>query len=124
MTSLRLDYIELPAPALVATKAFYADAFGWSFVDYGPTYAACTADGVEVGLNASGTPAPAQEPGAEDGNGPLVLFQTDDIGAAQDIVVGAGGEIVSPVYPYPGGQRLHVRDPSGNVVGIYQSGEQ
>jgi predicted enzyme related to lactoylglutathione lyase len=120
MISLRLDYIELPAPDLEATKAFYADAFGWTFVDYGPAYAACDTGTVEIALNAQGTPAPLQTTGAEDGNGPLVLFRTDDIAAAQDVVVGAGGEIVSPDYAYPGGRRLHVRDPSGNVVGIYQ----
>jgi predicted enzyme related to lactoylglutathione lyase len=33
------DYIELAAPDLAAAKSFYADAFGWTFTDYGPDYA-------------------------------------------------------------------------------------
>ncbi len=36
----KLDYLELPATDLTAHKAFYAQAFGWSFQDYGPDYAA------------------------------------------------------------------------------------
>ena len=37
--SERIDYVELPAGDLAATKSFYASAFGWGFTDYGPTYA-------------------------------------------------------------------------------------
>ena len=31
----KLDYLELPAANLPATKQFYSQAFGWTFVDYG-----------------------------------------------------------------------------------------
>ena len=36
----KVDYVELPGGDLGAVKAFYGAAFGWSFVDYGPEYAA------------------------------------------------------------------------------------
>ncbi len=38
----KLDYLEMPAAngSLDTAKSFYARAFGWSFVDYGPTYSA------------------------------------------------------------------------------------
>ncbi len=38
----KLDYLEMPAGngSLDAAKSFYSRAFGWSFVDYGPTYSA------------------------------------------------------------------------------------
>ncbi len=36
----KINYIELPARNLQATKEFFAAVFGWSFVDYGPEYAA------------------------------------------------------------------------------------
>ena len=36
----KLDYLELPATDLAQTKDFYTKAFGWTFVDYGPAYAA------------------------------------------------------------------------------------
>ena len=34
-----IDYIELAVTDIEAAKAFYAAAFGWSLVDYGPEYA-------------------------------------------------------------------------------------
>ena len=34
----RIDYIELPATDILATKTFYAAVFGWKFTDYGPDY--------------------------------------------------------------------------------------
>ena len=36
------NYIELPTTNMAAMKAFYADVFGWDYVDYGPGYAAIT----------------------------------------------------------------------------------
>jgi hypothetical protein len=33
-----MDYIEFPATDTVKTKAFYSQAFGWKFTDYGPDY--------------------------------------------------------------------------------------
>ena len=41
-------YIELPAADIAASRAFYADAFGWSLTDFGPTYAATTTSDVDV----------------------------------------------------------------------------
>ena len=34
-----IDYVELTVRDLARAKAFYASAFGWTFTDYGPTYA-------------------------------------------------------------------------------------
>ena len=43
MSDARIDYIELPsATAHELTRAFYSKAFGWTFTDYGPEYAATT----------------------------------------------------------------------------------
>lgn len=116
-----LNYLELPAAELDATKRFYSAAFGWELVDYGPTYAGTTNTAVEVGLNALAAPAPEHGPGEENGIGPLMLFGTDDLAAAERAVTDAGGSIVSAPYAYPGGQRFHFRDPSGNILGVYQS---
>ncbi len=116
-----IDYIELPAGELSATKAFYAQLFGWSWVDYGPTYSASQTGSIEIALNAAATPLPAHEPGAENAVGPLLLFSTADLEAVESAVRAAGGHIVSSIYPYPGGRRFHFADPSGNVLGVYQS---
>jgi predicted enzyme related to lactoylglutathione lyase len=32
----------------------------------------------------------------------------------------AGGEVVEGPFDYPGGRRFHFRDPSGNVLGVFQ----
>jgi predicted enzyme related to lactoylglutathione lyase len=121
----RIDYIEMPAVDIITTKAFYTEAFGWDWVDYGPGYASHPGghdgESVEVALSVSATVAPAHPPGDENGLGPLVLFSTDDLAAAEDAVRRAGGTITSGPYGYPGGRRFHFVDPSGNVLGVYQS---
>ncbi|HET9387991.1 MAG TPA: VOC family protein, partial [Gemmatimonadales bacterium] len=32
----RIDYIEMAATDIAATKQFYGELFGWKFTDYGP----------------------------------------------------------------------------------------
>ena len=44
-----IDYIEIAVTDLDLAKAFYASAFGWSLVDYGPDYAGIQGDGREMG---------------------------------------------------------------------------
>lgn len=121
----RIDYVELPATDLAATKAFYIAAFGWSFIDYGPTYASTGSDGTcpEIALSQTAAPAPPHEPQAQDGIGPLVLFSTTELTAVQQRVVTSGGTIVTDPYDYPGGSRFHFADPSGNILGVYQPAE-
>ena len=48
----KIDYIELPGTDLPATKGFYQQAFAWTFIDYGPQYAAFDNGGVDGGFNA------------------------------------------------------------------------
>ena len=116
-----MNYVELPAVGLDETKAFYQQAFGFTWIDYGPTYAGYSGPNVECGLSTEATPAPAHEPGAESAIGPLILFGTDNLDHALNQVTAAGGAIVSGPYGYPGGRRFHFRDPSGNILGVYQS---
>ncbi|MEM7324514.1 MAG: VOC family protein [Actinomycetota bacterium] len=116
-----LNYLELPGGgSFEETKRFYTEAFGWSWLDFGPTYAEFRDAGVQGGLNGLAAAAPPPEPGAEDGVGPLLLFETTDLEAAAAAVTAAGGVVTSGPYGYPGGRRLHFQDPSGNTLGIYQ----
>ena len=46
----KLDYLELSGGDVPASKAFYAAAFGWTFQDYGPTYAAFN-EGLDGGFD-------------------------------------------------------------------------
>ena len=56
-----IDYIELHVGAVAASKKFYGDAFGWTFQDYGPGYAAFSHPNIDGGVTngpvtASGAP--------------------------------------------------------------------
>jgi predicted enzyme related to lactoylglutathione lyase len=110
-----IDYIELAASDLPAAKAFYAEAFGWKFNDYGPDYAGIQApdgDGEVGGINPAGDPGPG---------GPLVLLYSDDLDATVEAVKQAGGTVTNGPYEFPGGRRFHFSDPSGNELGVWAS---
>lgn len=118
--TVQIDYIELPAVDLAATKTFYSEAFGWGWTDYGPGYSACEGGDVEIALSDQATVSPPHEAGAQSGVGPLVLMRTDDLEAAVTAVRAAGSSIVTETYDYPGGRRFHFVDPSGNILGVYE----
>jgi predicted enzyme related to lactoylglutathione lyase len=43
----KINYLEMPSRDLDATKQFFSEAFGWSFVDYGPDYVAIENAGMD-----------------------------------------------------------------------------
>jgi uncharacterized protein len=105
----KLDYIEMwsdRAP-LGEVKAFYSKAFGWSFTDYGPSYAAFN-EGLDGGFDASEGKAP-----------PLPVLFSEDIERSLEAVVKAGGKIVKPIFAFPGGRRFHFIDPAGNELAVW-----
>jgi predicted enzyme related to lactoylglutathione lyase len=107
----KLDYFEMPATGgrLDSVKAFYSEAFSWSFTDYGPTYAA-----FDEGL-AGGFQADASEASAK----PLPILYSEDLEATLEAVRNAGGTIVKPVFSFPGGRRFHFHDPAGNELAVW-----
>ena len=46
----KINYIEFPAKDINATKSFFTEVFGWSFVDYGPEYSAFSNEGIDGGF--------------------------------------------------------------------------
>ena len=119
MIPTTLNSIELPATDLAATKTFYEDHFGWTFTDYGPTYAAARVSDVEIGFNTEARVSVAQPNGARHPTGPLLLLQTDELDAAHSALSRDGSVVVTRPFDFPGGSRLHFRDPSGNVLAVY-----
>lgn len=101
-------YLELPAKEIAAEKKFYAEAFGWTWQDWGPDYADTTA-GIGAGINASGDHQPAA---------PLAVVKVDDLEAARDRVRKAGGKITVDIFSFPGGRRFHFTDPAGNELAV------
>ena len=105
-----LDYIELPATDIPATKRFYGEVFGWSFTDYGPDYAAFDIAGRTGGFNAGRKVVPS--------DGPLVVLYANDLDAMEARVKAAGAAIVSR-ESFEGGRRFHFRDPNGNEIAVW-----
>jgi len=109
----KIHYIELPALSLTAMKDFYAQAFGWTFTDYGPQYAAFHGAGIEGGFDVSQDYIAPSKPGA------FVILYSRDLEGSLSAVKDAGGEICVDTYNFPGGKRFHFMDPSGNELGIW-----
>jgi uncharacterized protein len=105
-----IDYVELRAGDMQASKAFYAAAFGWGFTDYGPEYAAFEGAGLDGGLD--GTTPAADRP-------PLVILKSEDLEDTLGRVEAAGGVVTVPIFEFPGGRRFHFRDPAGNELAVW-----
>ncbi len=108
----KIDYVEMPGGDLAPLKAFYRDAFGWSFTDYGPDYVAYN-EGLDGGFD--GDPASRMDK-------PLVVLFAHDLEAMLAKVEAAGGKVVRPIFEFPGGRRFHFTDPSGNELAVWSEG--
>ena len=111
MLQTPISYVEFPSEDVEASKLFYGSLFGWSFQNFGPSYAAFSDAGLEGGFQGEGT---------ERTKAPLVVLETDDIESLQTRIRTAGGTITVPIFSYPGGRRFHFNDPSGNELGVLQ----
>jgi len=107
----RLNYLELPVADTARAKAFYGEAFGWAFSDFGPSYAATTSGDTDIGFQAD----PAQRTAA-----PLPVIEVADVDAALAAVTAAGGRVTMPVFAFPGGRRFHFADPDGHELAVMQ----
>jgi predicted enzyme related to lactoylglutathione lyase len=110
----KLDYLAMPATGstLDSVKAFYSAAFGWSFTDYGPTYCAFD-EGLDGGFHTDAAAGLSK---------PLPVLYSDNLEAALAGVEACGGQIVKPIFFFPGGRRFHFLDPAGNELAVW--GEQ
>ncbi|VAV87643.1 Glyoxalase family protein [hydrothermal vent metagenome] len=108
----KINYIELPCDDMAASKAFYTAAFGWDYVDYGPTYAAFAGAGIDGGLDANSDRKPSKD-------GALVILYAKDLEAVQTSVEQAGGKITVAIFAFPGGRRFHFTDPNGNELAVW-----
>ena len=107
----KIDYVELPGRDMAAMKKLYGDAFGWSWVDYGPTYAAWEGAALDGGIDCDEQTRTI--------DAPLVVLYAHDIEAMRDRVAAAGGRITRDIFSFPGGRRFHFADPAGNELGVW-----
>ena len=106
----RIDYIEMSATDVAASKRFYAGVFGWQFIDYGPDYTSFLDGRLAGGI----TKAASVRAG-----GPLIVVFAVDLAVAERRVREAGGTIVKPAFSFPGGRRFHFTDPAGNELAVW-----
>ena len=107
---LRIDYVEFAATDLERVKAFYSAVFGWSFEEWGPEYISFKDGRLSGGF---------RKADSVESGGPLVVIYARDLSAAATQVRSRGGSIVTETFSFPGGQRFHFADPSGNVLAVW-----
>ncbi|MDJ0571732.1 MAG: VOC family protein [Pleurocapsa sp. MO_192.B19] len=109
----KINYVEFPAKDIEATKAFFAQVFGWTFEDYGTEYTAFSNAGIDGGFFQSDLTASTENGSA------LVVFYSQELEQTQSKIENAGGLIVKPIFSFPGGRRFHFSDPNGNEYAVW-----
>lgn len=109
----KINYVEFPARDIPKAKAFFSQAFGWEFEDFGAEYTAFSNQGLDGGFFKS------DQSVSTDNGSALIVFFSRDIGSTQSKVEAAGGKITKPVFSFPGGHRFHFSDPNGNEYAVW-----
>ncbi|MEO1610251.1 MAG: VOC family protein [Pseudomonadota bacterium] len=109
-----INYIEFNVADITRSKKFYGQAFGWRFIDYGPNYCEFSDGHMKGGFDASGLVTRG---------GPLVVLYGNDLEKVLEDVEAAGGEIVKPIFEFPGGRRFHFNDPDGYELAVWSETE-
>lgn len=109
----KINYVELPARDIQATKAFFTQVFGWSFEDFGPEYTAFSKQGIDGGFYKSDLASSTANGAA------LVVLYSRDLEATQAKIESAGGQVVKPIFSFPGGRRFHFSEPSDNEFAVW-----
>lgn len=105
-----INYIEFKAKDIESIKAFYSKSFNWSFTDYGPTYTSFSDSGIQGGFDQSDD---------EIANGALIVLYHHDLEWIKSKIIESGGKISKDIFSFPGGNRLHFVDPSGNELAVW-----
>ena len=109
----KINYVEYPAKNIAATKRFFEMVFGWTFVDYGPDYAAFSNQGLDGGFYKSERVSVSEKGAA------LIVFYSQNLESTQSKVEQAGGVINKAIFLFPGGRRFHFTEPSGNEFAVW-----
>lgn len=109
----KIDYVEFPAKDIETTKTFFAEIFSWAFTDYGPEYTAFVNEGLNGGFFKSNLIASVATGSA------LIVFYSQNLEQTQTKIEKAKGEIIKPIFSFPGGRRFHFADPNGNEYAVW-----
>jgi len=110
MQDNHINYVEFKAKDLEKIKAFYTQAFGWTFTDYGPTYAAFSESGLDGGFSKDKSKIV---------NGALVVLYHKNLEVIKAKIIESRGKISKDIFSFPGGRRFHFIDPAGNELAVW-----
>ena len=110
----KICYIQIPSTDAERDSDFYQQVFGWEIRrrDNGEI-AFNDATGEVSGSWSLGRP-PSGEPGL------LIYIMVDSVAATIDLIHSNGGELVQSIGADAPEITARFRDPSGNVLGLYQ----
>ena len=110
----KICYLEIPATDLRRSREFYQSVFGWKTRTRGDGSLAFD-DGVG---QVSGTWVPGRPASAAPGL--FIYIMVDSIAATLEAVLAGGGEVAQPIGADAPEITARFRDPTGNVLGLYQ----
>ncbi|MGB7983121.1 MAG: VOC family protein [Candidatus Nanopelagicales bacterium] len=123
----RVVHFEIQAGDIERAKAFYANAFGWTFEDFshfvdspywGVTAGRPDEPGIDGGLLLRPLPPPEAGQGT---NAYVCTLGVEDYDAAHQRILAAGGIVAMPKYALPGmAWQGYYLDSEGNTFGIHQ----
>jgi predicted enzyme related to lactoylglutathione lyase len=111
-----LSLTQLNTSDIDKASAFYSDLFGWRIEQTGdtetPYWGIYVGDTLNAGMMAlpPGQPAPPHW---------LVYFGHNDLDAAAEKISAAGGTVLVPRTPVPGGEFVVAQDAQGAVFGLF-----
>ena len=114
----KICYIEIPATHIERSADFYTKVFGWTTRKRGDGHLAFDdTTGQVSGTWVTGRP-PSPNPGL------LIYIMVDDVNATIAVILANGGEIVQPFGADAPEITARIRDPGGNVFGLYQQRDE
>ncbi|BBB29674.1 VOC family protein [Neptunomonas japonica] len=111
----KINYVEFPAKNLEEVKRFYSQAFEWVFTDYGSEYVAFSNAGLEGGFFKSELCSSSDQGAA------LIVLYSDHLDITLEKIESSGGQIIKPIFEFPGGRRFHFTDPNGNELAVWSN---
>lgn len=111
----RIDYVEIPAVDLPATRAFFEALYDWKFQEWGDEYFSFSDGRLEGGLRKSDQAAPA--------SGVLLVFYSEDLERDLQRVTELGADISREIFAFPGGRRFHFREPGGTEFAMWSAAD-
>ncbi len=120
----KVVHFEIPFDNQERAEKFYSGIFGWKLqaipeMDYVMAYTAKTDENhmvIEKGAINGG-----MFPRGPEAKAPIVVIGVASIDETIKKVVAAGGKVVTPKQPIPGGSYARSADCEGNVIGIADS---